>query len=226
MTDSQSASSRRARLARSTEKAPTKRELRRAQLLAAARKLFLARGFEQSSVSAIVAEAGVAQGTFYLYFKTKHAVLPHLRLEVLHAYLSAWDRAVEGEAEAPADARLVAGLAAVRDAVSAQRDLVRMLRQASSSTEQQEVWLEGRRQMAEPLCALIREGVEDGSFRCDDAWLAAQLSLSLLDDLLYEAMEYERPAPLPQTFAHGARFLLRALRNDEARVTALVPLPA
>jgi AcrR family transcriptional regulator len=54
-------------------------ETRRAALADVALKLWAERGFDQTSVSAIAREAGIAKGTFYLYFETKQALL----LEVL-----------------------------------------------------------------------------------------------------------------------------------------------
>ncbi len=56
------------------ETKPRRREseaVRRAQLLKAARKVFRAKGFDSARVAEIVREAGVAQGTFYLYFPSK-----------------------------------------------------------------------------------------------------------------------------------------------------------
>ena len=61
MNDSQSASS----APRGTD--PAKRE----RFLAIAQRRFMEDGYARTSVSAIVREAGVAQGTFYLYFKNK-----------------------------------------------------------------------------------------------------------------------------------------------------------
>ena len=50
--------------------------VRKGQILAAARKMFREKGYEHTTISEIVAEAGVAQGTFYLYFSSKkHVVL-------------------------------------------------------------------------------------------------------------------------------------------------------
>jgi len=54
-------------------------EARRAELAEVALRLWAERGFDQTPVAAIAAEAGVAKGTFYLYFETKQALL----LEVL-----------------------------------------------------------------------------------------------------------------------------------------------
>ncbi|MDP1809023.1 MAG: TetR/AcrR family transcriptional regulator [Actinomycetota bacterium] len=51
---------------------------RRAELLAAAAEVFVAKGFHDAKVSDVVTAAGVAQGTFYLYFKTKADVLLQL----------------------------------------------------------------------------------------------------------------------------------------------------
>ena len=48
---------------------------RRQHLLLAARDVFSKRGYHQATVDDIVAEAGVARGTFYLYFEDKRAVL-------------------------------------------------------------------------------------------------------------------------------------------------------
>lgn len=54
-------------------------ESRRAVLADVALKLWAERGFDQTSVASIAREAGIAKGTFYLYFESKGALL----LEVL-----------------------------------------------------------------------------------------------------------------------------------------------
>src|SRR5262245_51867881 len=50
-------------------------ETRRAVLVDVALKLWAERGFDQTSVAAIAREAGIAKGTFYLYFESKDALL-------------------------------------------------------------------------------------------------------------------------------------------------------
>lgn len=50
-------------------------EVRRADLVAAAATLFAERGVTDTTVSDIVKAAGVAQGTFYLYFDSKDAIV-------------------------------------------------------------------------------------------------------------------------------------------------------
>ncbi len=50
-------------------------EERRSEILNTAQRLFIEKGFIRTSVSEIVKEIGVAQGTFYYYFKTKEDIL-------------------------------------------------------------------------------------------------------------------------------------------------------
>ncbi len=57
-------------------------ETRRADLLEAASELLIERGLDAVSVADITNRAGVAKGTFYLYFDTREALLDALRTEV------------------------------------------------------------------------------------------------------------------------------------------------
>lgn len=50
-------------------------ESRRTDLAKVALRLWAERGYDQTSVAAIASEAGVAKGTFYLYFESKQALL-------------------------------------------------------------------------------------------------------------------------------------------------------
>ncbi len=52
-----------------------KPEERRQEILEAALSLFLEKGYNQTSVSAIVKKVGVAQGTFYYHFPNKNKLL-------------------------------------------------------------------------------------------------------------------------------------------------------
>lgn len=51
------------------------REARQNEILDAAKVLFITKGYEDTSVNEIVKSVGVAQGTFYYYFKSKNDVL-------------------------------------------------------------------------------------------------------------------------------------------------------
>lgn len=68
----------------------------RDKLLRASESLFGARGFHGTSVVDITRTAGVAQGTFYLYFESKEEVFRQLVRDLSHQLRRALARAVSG----------------------------------------------------------------------------------------------------------------------------------
>jgi len=67
-------------------------ETRRAQLLTAAGALFIEKGIGSVSVADITTRAGLAKGTFYLYFESRNALLEALRVEVMGKAVEAFGR--------------------------------------------------------------------------------------------------------------------------------------
>lgn len=59
-------------------KVDNNKQQKRNSLLDSAFSLFIHNGFNKTSISDIVNEAGVAKGTFYLYFKDKYDIRNHL----------------------------------------------------------------------------------------------------------------------------------------------------
>lgn len=57
--------------------------IKKEQIVAAGIKLIEQKGYEKTSISEIVREAGVAQGTFYLYFSTKKELVLEIAATLL-----------------------------------------------------------------------------------------------------------------------------------------------
>ena len=57
--------------------------IRKEQILGAAQRVLREKGYDNSTNSDIVKEAGVAQGTFYLYFDSKKAAVMELALKLM-----------------------------------------------------------------------------------------------------------------------------------------------
>ncbi|MDY0394362.1 TetR family transcriptional regulator [Virgibacillus halophilus] len=68
------------------------------QIASAAVKVFQEKGIENTKVSDIVKEAGVAQGTFYLYYPSKLSVMPVIAEEMVMKMLGEIERQVPGKA--------------------------------------------------------------------------------------------------------------------------------
>jgi AcrR family transcriptional regulator len=100
----------------------------RARILAAAEKVFGEQSFEHASIIDITREAGVAQGTFYVYFPSKHAVFAELVDSLGRQLRRALSEAVDGVEPRLAAER--AGLDAFLGFVRDHRHLYRIVRQA------------------------------------------------------------------------------------------------
>jgi AcrR family transcriptional regulator len=68
-------------------RSPQDKDLRRAQLIAAATQLFSQADFDAVTIARVAQQAGVAKGTAYLYFATKEALFLELVREALAQWL-------------------------------------------------------------------------------------------------------------------------------------------
>lgn len=76
------------------------RQSRRLALLAVARRVFSEKGYHNTSIDDLIAGAGVARGTFYLYFQSKRAIFDEL-LEGLFVTLQASVHRIDVGPDAP-----------------------------------------------------------------------------------------------------------------------------
>lgn len=65
-----------------------KKNDKKQDIIHSAMKIFQETGFEKTSVSQIVKEAGVAQGTFYLYFQSKNDLIPSIAEFIVNELLT------------------------------------------------------------------------------------------------------------------------------------------
>ncbi|GAA0776117.1 TetR/AcrR family transcriptional regulator [Roseibium denhamense] len=103
-------------------------EATRKSILDAAERVIGSNGYSDASIGQITREAGVAQGTFYIYFKTKEQVFSELVLEMGRLVRH---RIAEATANVPnrLDAEK-AGLTAFLGFVQAHPDLYRIVQEA------------------------------------------------------------------------------------------------
>jgi AcrR family transcriptional regulator len=83
---------------------------RRAEILSAAKRLFLSEGYEHATIRKIAAAVGVSSGALYLYFPDKDAILRGIAEETFGALLIRLEEARRGPGDAVA--RLRAGMLA------------------------------------------------------------------------------------------------------------------
>jgi TetR/AcrR family transcriptional regulator, fatty acid metabolism regulator protein len=158
---------------------------KRARILDAAEKIFARRGFFHARVSEIAREAGVADGTIYLYFKNKDDLLISLfesRMERVTAELTA---ALERVGPRPAD-RLTGFFATYARLVVAHPELAEVLtvELRQSSKFMKEYQNPRFSDFLKLLAGLIADGQEQGEFDSSlPAPIAARAIFGMLDEL-------------------------------------------
>lgn len=117
--------------------ATLKGERSRERLLDAAERLFARDGYHGTAVSRIVAEAGLTQAAFYLYFKSKEEILESL-LQRFEQELERYAETGKQVRELPADAArayLVASYSGLFRLLGASKDLTRIVFQETAGGE-------------------------------------------------------------------------------------------
>ena len=171
---------------------------KREAILLAATKVFAGKGYFSSKVADIAAEAGIADGTVYLYFKSKD--------EILH---SIFDRAMadfiaEGRRELAAIDGPAAKLARIAELhlekLGADRDMavVFQVELRGSTKFMQEFSAAGFGEYLDIIRQTIVDGQKSGVFRDDiKPIVAAKIIYGALDEMVTNWVLSKKSYPLP-----------------------------
>lgn len=182
---------------------------RTAELLAAAERVLSRRG--RVTVSAITAEAGIASGTFYLYFPSK----AHLEAVLIERFI----RGSVAEAEramGSADdhlARFQATLSAIVRHATDHRAVLRLQETHTPTVATREIVANGVDSLRDLLSSALREGTEAGAFAVEDPEMTAALLYHGLEGVLRDAVAFGRELDedrLVDAVGQHARVLLTA----------------
>jgi AcrR family transcriptional regulator len=200
------------------------REQKRRFILKAAAAAFGAKGFHAVTVQDIAQRAGIAHGTFYLYFKDKRDVyraLSHeLQSQIMEVILPRGAAAVLADCADPTALvrERLAGLARLfeREAVFAR---VFVYRTPGTDPEFEEQRRKFLCDLTDGIAAVLRAGADRGVFRRHDPRVAAMCLIGSMDMVieswLQSAGEGTRPS-LPEMMDEAARFFVPALLTAKA----------
>jgi AcrR family transcriptional regulator len=150
-------------------------EDRRRDILDAAARVFAQSGVPGTTVADITEVAGVAKGTFYLYFDSKEHLLGALRErhadQVVQRATEYGQRAGSEDLWKLADAFLEA----IIDLELEQRDIVQVLCQEGLTEPSSIVFAESERKVHAVIASGIRSGIESGILGSSDPDLTASL---------------------------------------------------
>jgi AcrR family transcriptional regulator len=196
------------------------RDIRRRQLLDAATWVFARKGYRRAGISDIIARAGVARGTFYLYFDSKErvllAVLADFHDRIKHAFEALDAAAANARSQGPREV-LEASIRRWLEFFAGQRDATRVvLREAPAIDARfEEALLELRQGALRRFTTRFRKFQEDGlASRSLDPELAAHFQLGVLDELLRWCLLSEAPLDISKLASQFADFEWNGIRPD------------
>ena len=141
-----------------------KGERRKQELLRIAYQMFIQKGYEETSIDEIIAEAHIAKGTYYYYFPSKEATLE----EVINMMIS--DEVKQARevlsAPIPVPRKLVGVIASLRPE-RGESNIADALNQKENIVMHEKI---GRRIVDEAvplLSEVVSEGIKQGIFTCD-----------------------------------------------------------
>lgn len=155
----------------------SKGEATRQRIMDAAEEIFGTTGFYHASVGDITGKAGVAQGTFYIYFPTKTAILKALVEHLSHTLRTETELAARGARDRLEAERL--GIDAFYHFVDRHRNLYRIIRQAEFVDPELYRWYYQR--MADGYARKLARAMEAGEIRQMDPELLAWSLMGMVD---------------------------------------------
>ena len=165
-------------------------EHRRQDLLDAAVRVFSQNGVRATTVADICTAAGVAKGTFYLYFDSREHLLAALRElmvdQALERAVSYYERVCKEDNWSLVDGMIEAMI----DLLYEQKDMIQAVTADGMTPETAEAFAECDRKINALVADGIRRGIELGEFRVANPDATAALLNNATEGAVVEAILY------------------------------------
>jgi AcrR family transcriptional regulator len=176
-------------------RAKRQRESRRTAVLAVARRIFSQKGYHDTSIDDLIEEAGIARGTFYLYFESKRAIFDELLDQLFVTLTASVQRIDVSPGAAPPIEQMNATVDRVFKTLEEHREVARLLlREAVGIDADVDVKLQefyGRIEAL--LVSAVSTGIHMGLVRPCDATLVARCILGASKEVVHFAFVERDP---------------------------------
>ena len=188
------------------------KQLRREQILEAAGAVFAEKGYHSASISDVIVRAGIARGTFYLYFTGKHNVLEAILDNVLTTLRARIQPIEVGPEARPPNVQLFENIRRVFSFAHEQPILTRLVLEHGLSPEDEVAGRVTRfwDHVAEMIESSLTQGMELGMVRECDVKLVARASLGAIRGVV-ELLAFGEGAELDAATSELIQFAMRGV---------------
>ena len=138
-------------------------EVRKREILLAARGLFISRGYDQTSINDILEVVEIAKGTFYYYFKSKEEVLEAIIIDIVEEGAFRAKKILSDRSVPLLERMMRAVLAQTPDFEGAEE--IKMELHRVENVKLHELYMRAMlRRMTEVMMDAVDEGIADGTF--------------------------------------------------------------
>jgi len=166
--------------------------VRREAFVEAAQRLMQTRGWEQMSIQDLLDEVQASRGAFYHYFDSKQALLEAVIQRMVDAGLGSIEPIVD-DPNLRATAKLVQVFGGIGRWKTDRKDLILAFLDVWLSDDHAVVREHFRRELVgrfvPVLARIVRQGIEEGSFRVDSPDATARVLMMLLQGMQEEATD-------------------------------------
>lgn len=185
-------------------------EVRKLEILVAARELFVKKGYEQTSVNDILKVVDIAKGTFYYYFSSKEEVLEAIILNIVEEGARRAEKIIE-EKSIPLVNRIMMAIMAQTPEFEGSKEIEEELHKVEN-TKLEQLYLKAMlKRMTPVLLKPVMEGIEENIFHmeypveCIEATLL--LGHMMFDCDVFEWKEEEYPIKIQAFLCNVERMM-------------------
>jgi TetR/AcrR family transcriptional regulator, fatty acid metabolism regulator protein len=170
---------------------------KREAILHAATHVFAQKGYFNSKVSDIASEAGIADGTVYLYFKSKDEILHSIFDRAMDEFIADGRREIENISDPAAKLQRIAELHLEKLGADREMAVVFQVELRGSTKFMQEFSAAGFAEYLDIIRRTISEGQEAGVFRTDmKPVVCAKIFYGALDEMVTNWILSKKTYPL------------------------------
>jgi TetR/AcrR family fatty acid metabolism transcriptional regulator len=195
------------------DRAQRQREQRRTQILSAAKEVFAEHGYHHASISAIIARANIARGTFYLYFSSKRSVFDSILDEAVEELRTRITRIEVGDGAEPPWVQIRTNLHRVMEFALDHPNFIKLLLSQGLGQDPEVNARVGEfyAHVVGRIGSSLRHGIEMGLVRpCDTEFVAAAL-LGSVRGIIDHVLASDEPPHIDKIIDELQNFALRGV---------------